>query len=144
MNRIGREANLRMSEKKDDLKVGIYIPPDDDGNGEKIVREFYGQGMIFKNDEAFYDIENPERACYIPELSDSVYTRKSFLDMCNNQPEIAEELYQSVDWQHPETLLEEWEIHGEIDTCRMCGKLFDSYGVVKCPHCGTKYEGGKE
>lgn len=141
MNQTRREVNPRMGEKKDYLKVGSYFPPDSNGDGEKIVREFYGQGMIFKNDEAFYDTENPERACYIPELSDSIYTRKSFFDMCNNQSDIAEELYQSVDWQHPETLLDEWEILGEIDTCKECGKLFSCYGATKCPYCGADYGG---
>lgn len=131
-----------MAEKN--LLVGEYIPPDEDGQGEVIKREFYGQGMIFKSDEAFYDTENPERICYIPELSDTRYTRNSFLLICNGQPEIAEELYNSVDWQHPETLMDEWERHGEIDTCKECGKLFNCYGVAECPHCGAAYEGGEE
>ncbi len=34
----------------DFLKVGSYTPPDENGDGEKIVREFYGQGMIFKDE----------------------------------------------------------------------------------------------
>lgn len=46
---------LGMSEKKEYLKVGSYTPPDENGIGEKIVREFYGQGMIFKDEEAFYN-----------------------------------------------------------------------------------------
>ena len=52
----------------DYLKIGSYTPPDNDGKGEKIIREFYGQGMIFKSDEAFYDTEHPDRVCYIPEF----------------------------------------------------------------------------
>ena len=51
MNRIRKAVNQRMSDKKY-LKVGSYTPPDENGEGEKIVREFYGQGMIFKDDEA--------------------------------------------------------------------------------------------
>ena len=34
--------------------VGSYTPPDENGEGEKIVREFYGQGHIFKDEDAFY------------------------------------------------------------------------------------------
>ena len=55
------------------LKVGSYTPPDENGEGEKIVREFYGQGHIFKDEDAFY--HRPDDPCYIPELSDTVYTR---------------------------------------------------------------------
>lgn len=33
--------------------VGSYTPPDENGEGEKIVREFYGQGHIFKDEDAF-------------------------------------------------------------------------------------------
>ena len=62
MNRIRKAVNQRMSDKKY-LKVGSYTPPDENGEGEKIVREFYGQGMIFKDDEAFYDTEHPDRVC---------------------------------------------------------------------------------
>ena len=133
-----------MSDKENYLPIGSYIPPNEDGNGEKIEREFYGQGMIFKNDEAFYDEEHPDRVCYIPELSDSKYTRNSFLTICNNQPELAEELYQSVDWQHPETLMDEWERDGEVDTCEACGKLFNCYDETSCPHCGAKYKKSME
>lgn len=129
-----------MNGEKNYTPVGSYTPPDDDGNGEKIEREFYGQGLIYKNDEAFYDTEHPDMVCYIPELSDSKYTRNSFLEICNNQPEIAEELYTSVDWQHPETLMDEWFRHGEVDTCKECGKMFNCYGETKCPHCGTAYK----
>mgnify|MGYP006922384709 CR=1 FL=1 len=60
----------------DYLLVGSYIPPDENEKGEVIKREFYGQGMIFKSDEAFYDWQHPDRVCYIPELSDSTYTRE--------------------------------------------------------------------
>ena len=122
------------------VAVGEYIPAVGTDQEPVIKRGFYGQGMIFKNDEAFYDTENPERACYIPELSDSIYTRNDFLQMCNNQSDIAEELYKSVDWQHPETLLDEWELYGEISVCDNCKKLFFCCGIDKCPHCGKKYE----
>ena len=122
------------------LRIGSYTPPDDDGDGEKIVREFYGQGMIFKDEYAFY--HESDVPCYVPELSDTVYTREDFLRMCNDQDDIAEIVFGAVDWQHPETLLEDWERNGELDTCNECGKLFDCYGETKCPYCGARYEGG--
>jgi hypothetical protein len=122
------------------VQVGSYTPPDENGNGEKIERAFYGQGSIFKSDEAFYDTEHPDRVCYIPELSDTKYSREDFLRMCNEQTDLAEELYEAVDWQHPETLLDEWWKEGELDACKKCGKMFNCYGATKCPYCGAEYE----
>lgn len=49
--------------------------------------------------------------------------------LCNNQEEIAEALFYEVDWQSPCTLMNDWEIAGEIDTCGNCGKLFMAYNV---------------
>lgn len=132
-----------MMDKKEYLCVGSYTPPNENGEGEIIEREFYGQGMIFKSDEAFYDAEHPDRVCYIPELSDTTYSRNDFLRACNDQTDLAEELYEAVDWQHPETLLEEWEREGELDICMECGKMFNCYGETECPYCGAAYEGGE-
>lgn len=107
-----------MSEKKEYLKAGSYTPPNSNGNGEKIVRGFYGQGMIFKSDEAFYDTEHLDKVCYIPELSDTKYTRNSILQECNGQTDLAEEVYEALDWQHVNSILEDWRTNGELDTCK--------------------------
>lgn len=119
--------------------VGSYTPPDENGEGEKIVREFYGQGHIFKDEDAFY--HRPDDPCYIPELSDTVYTRNSILQECNQQDDLAEEVFEALDWQHVSSLLEDWQRNGELDTCKECGKMFNCYGVTKCPYCGADYEG---
>lgn len=121
-----------MSEKKKYLKVGSYTPPDENGEGEKIAREFYRGGMIFKDEDAFYN--RPDDACYIPELSDTVYTRNSILEKCNGQIDLAEEVFEVVDFQHVSSLLE---------ACKKCGKLFIIYDAEKCPYCGAEYEGGE-
>lgn len=126
------------------LLVGSYTAPDSNGEGEKIVREFYGQGMIFKSDEAFYDTEHPDRVCYIPELSDTKYTRNGILQECNGQTDLAEEVYEALDWQHVSSLLDEWRTGGELDYCRECGKMFNCYGKGKCPYCGAEYEDMEE
>ena len=59
--------------------------------------------------------------CYVSELDDTVYTKKDFLALCNNQEEIAEELFMQLDWQSPSTLFNEWEDMGEIGACEKCG-----------------------
>ena len=43
------------------------------------------------------------------------------MDICNNQEEIAEELFYGVGWQSPCTLMNDWEVAGEIDTCENYG-----------------------
>ena len=97
--------------------VGSYTPPDENGEGEKIVREFYGQEHIFKDEDAFY--HRPDDPCYIPELSDTVYTRNSILQECNQQDDLAEEVFEALDWQHVISLLEDWQRHekGELAGC---------------------------
>lgn len=127
-----------MSERKGFLLVGSYTPPNDDGEGEVIIREPYGQGVIFKSDEAFYDYVHPDRVCYIPELSDTKYTRNIILQECNGQVDLAEEVYEALDWQHVSSLLEEWIAGGELDTCQKCGNMFNCYRAVKCPYCGAE------
>lgn len=129
-----------LSNVKAPLLVGSYTPPDENGEGEKIEREFYGQGYIFKDEDAFYN--RPDDPCYIPELSDTVYTRNSIVQECNNQADIAEEVFTTLDWQHVDTLLEDWFCNGELDTCKKCDRIFNSYYADKCPYCGEKYKGG--
>lgn len=136
------ELSQELRKVKIPLLVGSYTPPDENGEGEKIVREFYGQGHIFKDEDAFY--HRPDDACYIPELSDTVYTRNSILRECNDQTDLAEEVFEALDWQHVNSLLEYWFRNGELDTCKECGKLFNCYGVTKCPYCGADYKGGDD
>lgn len=78
-------------------------------------------GYIYKNSFAFY--KQTDEICYIPELGEdtSVYRYSDFLEMAtdyvkrtglsNTPQDIAEKLFECVDWQHPSTLLDEWEIH---------------------------------
>jgi hypothetical protein len=114
------------------LKVGQYTPAKDEAK-TMIEREFYGQGYIFKDEEA-YDT-GLDNVCYIPELSDAVYTHQSFLDLMDGQEELARDLFDCVDWQHPETLLEEDYINGEYDDCQECGRMFACYDRTECPYC---------
>lgn len=115
-------------------RVGV-CKVDADGNIIELQREFFSQGWVFKDWEAFQN--RSDDPCYVPELDDAVYTRNDFMALCNGQEEIAEELFYEVDWQSPSTLMNDWEIAGEIDTCGKCGKLFMAYNVKKCPYCGA-------
>lgn len=120
------------------LKIGSYTP----GTGETeavIDREHYRQGWIVKDEEAF--LHYPDKVCYVPELSDGAYTRQDFLDMCNGQEEIATECFYSVDWQHPETWLDEQFSTYEMDFCPVCQRIYVMAGEQKpCPVCGRTPE----
>ena len=77
------------------------------------------QWWVYKNHKAFDD---KEWICYIPELSHdleeweeetidngTVYTYQNFLDICDWNHDDAQELFDFVDRQHPETLRNERE-----------------------------------
>lgn len=107
-----------------------------DENGEivNLEREYFRQGFIYKNSNAYHN--DKSAICYVPELSYSAYTGQDFLDMCNGQPEIADQVFAAVDWQHPETYLDE-QGYDELWQCK-CGKWYWCYGVDKCPYCGAE------
>lgn len=124
-------------EEKEYKVIGNYVPPTEDGGDDEVIeRAFFRQGYIFKNPYAFY--HNPNDVCYIPELSDTTYTGNEIRAICNNQEEFAEELFEHLDWQHPESLREDWFVNDEWDYCEKCEKLYESYNVKKCPHCGAE------
>lgn len=107
-----------------------------DGKYE-IEKSCSGQGVIFKSWDAY---ENGNAPCYVPELSDKVYTRKDFLELCNGQPEIADEVFNAVDWQHPETYLDEAFVNKELAECPDCSLLYWTDGTKICPYCGKNFE----
>ena len=118
-------------------KIGSYTPETDD-SAAIIKREFYGQGYIFRDEEAFYT--SYDKVCYIPELSDATYTRQNLIDMMDGQEALAECLFDCLDWQHPESLIQEYYANGEYDDCSECGRMFACYGATECPHCHTRYK----
>lgn len=63
--------------------------------------------------------------------------------MCKGQVEFADELFYNCDWQHPDTLMEDWFINNEWVECPYCGSLIN-YGNgendTKCPKCGKEYK----
>lgn len=120
------------------LKIGSI---EKKGENYIIYKEWYRQGMIFK-DEGAYKFHK-DQPCYSPELSDSLYTGNDFLDLCNGQQALADQLFEEVDWQSPETLIEENFRNREWVECERCGNIIyygDGSEDVKCPNCGRKIE----
>jgi len=112
---------------------------DSGGNIIKLEKGYYRQGMIFKSWDAYKN--RPEAPCYVPELSDSVYTAKDFLVLCQGQKEFADRLFANVDWQAPETELDELLLSDEWRKCPKCNSLV-SYnsgdGDGRCSRCGME------
>ena len=112
------------------IMVGSYNP-----ETEEINREFFRQGYIVKDENAF--LVYPNKVCYIPELSDTKYTRIDFIEMCKGNVDFAEAIFYEVGWQHPETLIEEALRYGEWVECENCNKFYDAEEFDVCPMCGT-------
>ena len=100
----------------------------------KLERGPLWQGWGFKDEQAFEC--TPDAPYYVPEFSDTVYTKEAFLKLCDNQDSIARKVFYQLDWQHPETLIEEELREGELSICDNCNGMFESYWTCICPHCG--------
>jgi hypothetical protein len=79
----------------------------------KYVKDFYGQGWIYKDYNAFE--EKAKSVCYIPELFDTQYRYDDFMRVAKGNEKLAEVLFDWVDWQSPETLFEDLVKDEEID-----------------------------
>jgi len=127
---------------KEYLIIGSYTEPT--GDAPAIIdREYYGQGYIFKDEDAYLNYY--DKPCYIPELSDAVYTKQDFINMCGGREDFAEICFDIVDWQHPETWVEEQFVNGEWDECPACQYYYSRYGKLEpCEKCGgpLDYEAG--
>lgn len=113
--------------------IGMWDMRDNKAEFKKefvFTKQFYGQGHIFKSQRNFnlgrkYGKELP---VYVPELDSkseweeekeypkpcAYYTYQDFLNICDGDAEKAQELFEDVDWQHPETLHMEYEEHREM------------------------------
>lgn len=72
----------------------------------KYVKERALQGLIYKNSVAYFS--KTKEVCYIPELFDKKYNYFDFLEIANGNEDIANYLFETVDWQCPESLMQEY------------------------------------
>jgi len=99
------------------------------------------QGYIYQDIEAF---DKKEGICYIPEYGsdninenkDTIYSYNDFLKLAGGNPRVAKFIFESVDWQFPETYLEE-SLEDIFIKCSNCGYI--SFGdETVCAKCGGK------
>lgn len=71
----------------------------------EIEREWHEQGHVYKN---YNGIDKPDMICYIPEMSDSLYTFNDIIELCDNNVDFATTIFEELNWQSPEVLIEEF------------------------------------
>lgn len=119
----------------------------------KIIETF--TGGYYKADipwGSFKDV-NPDEIVYIPENGYTyldngeldvdclcTYTASDLIEMFNGNVECAELLFDTLDWQFPDTLFDEEYNCGEIKYCSKCDKFFYDYWNKECKVCGTRYD----
>lgn len=121
------------------MKIG-EITVDKSNRIIQIRRGWLGQGWGFKDPDAYK--ADKTAPCYVSELEEeTAYTGNDFLELCNGQKEIADVVFDMVDWQAPETLIDEWLGEGELVECEECGKwvlamhMMQESDKVYCPTC---------
>jgi len=77
---------------------------DNEGNLLEINRGNTIQGFMYKNVAAF---RQKKGICYVPETVDTDYSYQDFLGVAEGDLNVANELFETVDWQMPETLYQE-------------------------------------
>lgn len=87
--------------------------------GERVVATEYGPEELthgFRSETNF--VRFPDRVCYVPENWDfddgPGYTANDFLMLCDGDHVKAEIVFSLCDWQHPSTVLGEWDEDDEL------------------------------
>lgn len=116
-----KKSELEMQLKTTGKELMELMPPDTTS-----------QGYCYKTEKRWEDVE-PDEVVYIPEcayssdysmeegdfwyLMDVVYTKQDFVELCKNCSDTTQEEYctaeallDMVDWQCPETLLDEMDL----------------------------------
>ena len=82
------------------------------GNGVCYINE-YGFENTDENTTSLFEFRAKEVAASEVEENSYVttqgYTREDLVNLCGGNEELAEELFDHLDWMAPETLLNEWE-----------------------------------
>lgn len=79
---------------------------DNFGNIELLEREYHEQGYVYKD---YNGIDNPNEVCYVPELREETYTFNEIVELCDNDVDFATTIFEELNWQSPEVLIEEFK-----------------------------------
>lgn len=103
---------------------------------------FFKDSAIYEDELSFYQV------CYVPENADEYgertgYSHRDLLQLVHGDKKLCNQLFYSLDWQFPETLIDENFIDGLWEECPSCKKWFDSEDEkgkpqTQCPFCGIE------
>lgn len=97
-----------------------------------------------KNKGAYYN--GMQAICYVPENAESDkdhYSHSRLLALVHGDEKLCKQLFDTLDWQFPETLIDENLRDGLWGECEACGRYYDT-SIVKyneCPICHTPIPG---
>ena len=139
--------NLVESETEENLKkVREFFEPRSISGGASSGYGYKANLISFKDIDLDEIIYIPEHGYEYLDNGDidvwnlSICTVQDFVNYFEGDLEDGFELFCTVGWQYPETLIhEEYEV-GEIKYCEKCRKHFYDYYNKHCKICGTRYE----
>ena len=86
---------MRMGDQETYKRIGKCVV-NEDGEIVELEKEYYRQGWIFKDEQAFHN--EPKKPCYVPEEEEEgFYTREDFLALCMGQEDVAEMIFAEVE-----------------------------------------------
>lgn len=119
---------------QDNEVVGYYGEYADNGASEGVIFKDYeafelGEGVCYINEYGFDNSE--QNSCELfefnakqiatengvvdnPYFATGGYTKQDFINLAGGDLKLAEALFDSVGWECPETLLDQWEIDVEV------------------------------
>lgn len=106
-------------------------------NGD-VSKHFYRQEYVYKNSKEFMiKSDNP---CYVSEGRDAKYTYSDFISLSSGNEDIANLVFNSLDWQSPEGVVQEWHGNNELFICKSCNLPNEGDGsqIQFCKYCGFK------
>lgn len=84
------------------------------------------KAAIFTNSsyKDFNSYKKEDTLCYIPENSNTIYTKEDFLELARGFDDLADYLFEQCFWQHPSTIMDELEDNTEILGLEKYTKVF--------------------
>lgn len=93
-------------------------------------------------------VKTYHKICYIPENAESdedKYSYSRLLALVHGDHSLCRQLFDTLDWQFPETLIDENLRDGLWGECEACGRYYDTNDeeITECPICHTPITKGE-
>lgn len=133
-------------EEKFDPENGDYWLDIDEFALDALINEF-GKPTApspMRDNDAFY--KDYHSICYVPENAESnkdQYSRSRLLALVHGDESLCTQLFETLEWQFPETLIDENVRDGLWGKCEACGRYHDTEDkeMTECPHCHSVLKG---